>query len=186
MSRLDTISADALCSVVRLQARKHCEELCLALGTTAATLPLKTPIEEQVEALVAYAKTGAWTRPDDAQAVLREVHRTLYASAAEFAVVMSRAWLAHPEDTIALLARVCLARATIAAGENVPRPWLASLADRDEKSLREAVKAGELVCVEGARPVTGGKEERPVTAASAKAWLARRGVAGYASADPAQ
>jgi len=180
VSRLADLSAHALCSVVRLQARKHCEELCAALGTTAATLPMKTPLEAQVEALVAFAKTGAWSVEADVKTTLREVYCSLYRSAAHpFSAPMPRTWLADPEDSLALLARACLARVAVAADEPVPRLWLATLADCVEKTVRNAVKDGGLVCFRGEYPAAGGKEERPVSAESARAWLGKRGVAGF-------
>lgn len=174
VSRLSELSEDSLAAVVRAAARKQCERLCAALDTTAAALPVQTPIERTLRALVRFAKTGVRDGDLEVRGAVNYLRDGLYTSASGPYAGPLRAWLASDEDTLAFVARVCLARVALESGEDIPRHWLSDLAQCSEKVVRGAIANGELSCVEGERG-GGGKAERPVTAESARAWLVARG-----------
>ncbi len=179
-----------LATDARAAAERSAARLAFALAGGAEFRPpredSRTDLELIVEALVLYAQCGHsgsdWG--DDAESAadaLLSLHGALYRSPAdEDAGELPRAWLADGADPLALVARAVLARVSIARGHGVRRAHLAALAGVSGPTLRGLVAEGRLVDQESDEEREGGgKPERPVTAESARAWLAARGVPGF-------
>lgn len=182
---LRDLTPEAISAEARRRLDAHAGRLAL-YGAPALTLELRPGTESDLElalrALTAYAQTGddGWDwggDPECAADALLSIHGALYQSASDPpSGPLAGPWLGDEDDPIALVARAALARVALARGEPVPRAWLASLASADPRTVRGALAEGQLADAPG--PEGSGRQARPVTRASALAWLRSRGVAG--------
>ena len=197
MTTLADLDPVALGLDARRRVLAHLGLLTLKLGGGAMLREPRegdtTDLELTTQALVRYAQTGAdgWmggaderVTADLAADALLSLHTALYICAADVIEPegdLHRAWSSAGDDDLSLAARAALARVAIARGHGVPRALLASLAGVTGQYLRAQVAEGRLFDTGGEPRPGGGKTERPITAASARAWLAARGVPGFRS-----
>lgn len=183
---LSDLSPRALARAARGAAEQHAARLALAIG--AEIRPPRagdaSDLEMTVESIVRYAQSGD-SRTDwgsDAECAadaLLAVHGALYRAAADESVSeLPKSWLADDADPLALVARAALARIALARGRAVPRAHLAALAGVSGQYLRAQIAEGRLSDQEDGDERGGGRPERPVSADSARAWLAARGTPG--------
>lgn len=157
--------------------------------------PAETDLALTIADVIAYARTGRagdWSDADSALDALQTVSILYDAPLRDDATPAD--WIDDSDHEglrgeLAEVARAAIARTHLELGEPIPRGRLAALAGVSISTIEKAIRLEVLTTAKPAkrgaagRPARGdggGKRALDVDCASARAWLAERGVAGLA------
>lgn len=154
--------------------------------------PAETDLALTIADVLAYARTGRagdWSDAGSALDALLSISILYDAPLRDDATPAD--WIDDSErdglrGELAEVARAAIARTHLERGEPVPRVRLAALAGVSVETIKKALRLGALVTAKpkrgaAGRPARGdggGRQALDVDCASARAWLAERGVGG--------
>jgi len=157
--------------------------------------PAETDLAMTIADVIVYARTGRTSDWDDAASALDALQTLSILYDAPLRDDATPAdWIDDSDHEglrgeLAEVARAAIARTHLERGEPVPRVRLAALAGVSVETIKKALRVAALATAKPKRGAVGrpargdggGRQALDVDCASARAWLAERGVAGVAS-----